>query len=336
MSFIDGIKKRARRYLQTIIFPESEDDRILLAASEITEEQLAKVVLLGHPETIAKSENRLHISLTNVSVIDPTTSSRTEQYSDILYNLRKGKGMTHEQAEEIVRTNPTVFGILMVYCGEGDGLISGACHSTADTLRPALQILKTAPGKNIASSFFIMDVPDCTYGSHGIFLFADCALNQDPTSEQLADIAHNSAEMFEALVEKQARIAFLSHSTKGSAKHPLVDKVQQAVALTHERYPAHLCDGELQLDAAIISEIAAVKAPESPLKGTANLLIFPNIDAGNIGYKLVQRLAKAEAYGPILAGLAAPVNDLSRGCHYQDIVGVAAITAVQAQILKNL
>jgi phosphate acetyltransferase len=239
--------------------------------------------------------------------------------------------MTPEKARETLLTSRTYYGVMMVKAGYADGLVSGACHSTADTLRPALQILKTAPGVKMVSGFFIVDVPHCDYGEHGTFLFADSGLNQDPTSEELAVIADSSAKSFKQLVGAEAKVAFLSHSTKGSAKHELVDKVVNAVEIAHRDYPDLVCDGELQLDAAIVPEVAASKAPGSEVAGHANVLIFPNLDGGNIGYKLVQRLAKADAYGPMLQGIARPVNDLSRGCSWHDIVGVVALTAVQAQ-----
>ena len=212
-------------------------------------------------------------------------------------------------------------------------MVAGACHATADTLRPSLQILKTAPGVKLVSGFFIMDVPNSTYGDGGTFLFADCGLNQDPTAEELAAIADSSARSFQNLVGSKPIIAMLSHSTKGSAKHPLVDKVVEATKIAHEQYPNLLLDGELQLDAALDAKVAKTKGALSDVTGRANVLIFPNLDCGNIGYKLVQRLAKAEAYGPMLQGISKPVNDLSRGCSWEDIVGVVALTAVQAQIM---
>ena len=240
--------------------------------------------------------------------------------------------MTLEKAHETLKADYITYGVMMVKEQDADGLVAGACHATADTLRPALQILKTAPGTELVSGFFIMDVPNCEYGSNGTFLFADCGLNQDPTSEELAVIADSSAKSFKALVGEEPVVAMLSHSTKGSAKHALVDKVVEAVKIAHEKYPELNVDGELQLDAAIVPSVAESKAKGSTVAGHANVLIFPNLDCGNIGYKLVQRLAKAEAYGPMLQGIARPVNDLSRGCSAEDIVGVVALTAVQAQM----
>lgn len=239
--------------------------------------------------------------------------------------------MTPEQAKEILLNQYLYYGVMMVKMGDADGMVSGACHSTADTLRPCLQILKTAPGTKLVSAFFLIVVPDCEYGANGAFIFADSGLVQDPNPEELAAIAKSSAESFRLLVQEEPIVAMLSHSTKGSAKHPLVDKVLEATRIAKENYPELKLDGEFQLDAAIVPSVGASKAPGSDVAGKANVLIFPNLDAGNIGYKLAQRLAKAEAYGPITQGIAAPVNDLSRGCSADDIVGVVAVTSVQAQ-----
>jgi phosphate acetyltransferase len=332
MSFIEGIKEKAKQDLKTIVLPESEDERTIRAAAKVAEEKTAKLILLGNAETVKADAAKYGVSLDGVTVVDPEKAEKLDAYVALLTELRAKKGMTPELARETLLKDKTMFGVIMVKNGDADGLVSGACHSTANTLRPALQILKTAPGKKLASGFFVLDVPNCQYGENGTFVFADCALNQDPDSEQLAAIASDSAESFEALVGKHARVAFLSHSTKGSAKHALVDKVVGAVTAAKNEYPSLDCDGELQLDAALDPTVAALKAPGSTVAGKANVLIFPNIDAGNIGYKLVQRLGKAEAYGPMLQGLAAPVNDLSRGCFWQDIVGVVALTAVQAQL----
>ena len=261
--------------------------------------------------------------------MDPATSDRTQAYIDKFVELRAKKGMTPEKAKEILLNDYPYFGCLMVKMGDADGMVSGACHSTADTLRPCLQILKTKPGTKLVSAFFLMVVPDCEYGENGVFVFADCGLNQNPDSEELAAIAASSAESFKLLTGKEPKVAMLSHSTMGSAKHADVDKVVEAIRIAKEAYPDLKLDGELQLDAAIVPSVAASKAPNSPVAGQANVLMFPDLDAGNIGYKLVQRLAKAEAYGPVTQGIAAPVNDLSRGCSAEDIVGVVAITAVQ-------
>ncbi|MDE6701128.1 MAG: phosphate acetyltransferase, partial [Acetatifactor sp.] len=263
----------------------------------------------------------------------PKTTDKLDDYVNLLYETRKAKGMTPEAAREILLKDYLTFGIVMVKANDADGMVAGACHSTADTLRPALQILKTAPGVKLVSAFFVMDTQFKDQGENGAFIFADCGLNQDPTAEELAAIADSSSRSFKALVGPKPVIAMLSHSTRGSAKHALVDKVVEATRIAHEQYPNLVLDGELQLDAALVPSVAKTKAPGSPVAGSANILIFPNLDAGNIGYKLVQRLGGAEAYGPMLQGIAKPVNDLSRGCSWQDIVGVVALTAVQAQLV---
>ena len=333
MAFIDSIKERAKQNKKTICLPETEDKRTLLAAAKVLEEGIADVILVGNEEKIADSANWLNIDLSKAAVVDPTTSPKLDAYVELLYETRKAKGMTMEAARELLLTDNLFFGVMMVKAGDADGMVAGACHSTANVLRPSLQILKTAPGTKLVSAFFIMAVPNCDAGENGTFIFADSGLNQDPTAEELAAIADSSAKSFKALVGAEARVAMLSHSTKGSAKHALVDKMVEATRIAKETYPELKVDGELQLDAALVDSVAASKAPGSEVAGKANVLIFPNLDAGNIGYKLVQRLAKAEAYGPVLQGIAKPVNDLSRGCSWEDIVGVVAITAVQAQLI---
>ena len=334
MSFIDGIKERAKQDIKTIVLPESEDERTLRAAAKILEEKTANLILIGEEATIKADAEKYGVNIDGATIINPETSDKLEEYVSTLYELRKAKGMTPEAAREALLKDRTTFGVMVLKTGGADGLVSGACHSTANTLRPALQILRTAPGAKLVSGFFIMDVPNCEFGYNGTFAFADCGLNQDPDSESLAAIANDTANTFRTLVGAEPKVAFLSHSTKGSAKHPLVDKVVNAVEIAHQQYPDLVCDGELQLDAAIVPSVAASKAPGSPVAGQANVLIFPNLDGGNIGCKLVQRLAKAEAYGPMLQGIAKPVNDLSRGCSWEDIVGVVALTAVQAQNSK--
>lgn len=334
MSFIDGIKERAKQDIKTIVLPESEDERTLRAAAKILEEKTANLILIGDEATVKADAEKYGVNIDGASIINPETSDKLEEYVNTLYELRKAKGMTPEAAREALLKDCTTFGVMVLKTGGADGLVSGACHSTANTLRPALQILRTAPGAKLVSGFFIMDVPNCEFGYNGTFAFADCGLNQDPDSESLAAIANDTANTFRTLVGAEPKVAFLSHSTKGSAKHALVDKVVNAVEIAHQQYPDLVCDGELQLDAAIVPSVAASKAPGSPVAGQANVLIFPNLDGGNIGYKLVQRLAKAEAYGPMLQGIAKPVNDLSRGCSWEDIVGVVALTAVQAQNSK--
>jgi len=333
MSFIETIKERAKQDIKKIVMPETNDRRTLLAAGQIIREGIADVIMIGKHEKINEGAQWLDLDLSKVTVVDPEHFERLDEYTDALYELRKSKGMTIEAARANLLNNYLMFGVMMVKMKDADGMVAGACHATADVLRPSLQILKTAPGVELVSGFFVLDVPNCEYGENGTFLFADCGLNQDPNAEELACIANSAARSFTNLVGAKPIVAMLSHSTKGSANHPLVDKMVEATRIAKEKYP-HLClDGELQTDAAIVPSVARSKAPNSEVHGKANVLIFPNLDAGNIGYKLVQRLAKAEAYGPMLQGLSRPVNDLSRGCSAEDIVGVVALTAVQAQLV---
>ena len=332
MSFIDTIKARAKADIKTIVLPETEDRRTYEAAAQVLKEGIAKIVLVGSEEAVKKGSEGL--DLTGAIIVDPATSDRTDAYVEKLVELRAKKGMTPEKAREILLNQYLYYGVMMVKMGDADGMVSGACHSTADTLRPCLQILKTKPGTKLVSAFFLMVVPNCEYGADGTFVFADSGLNQDPNPEELAAIAASSAESFQTLVEKEPIVAMLSHSTMGSAKHALVDKVVEATRIAKEQNPGLKLDGEFQLDAAIVPSVGASKAPNSDVAGKANVLIFPNLDARNIGYKLTQRLANAEAYGPITQGIAAPVNDLSRGCSAEDIVGVVAITSVQCQATK--
>ena len=332
MGFIEGIKAKAKANLQTIVLPETKDLRTYQAAAEVLKEGTAKIVLIGSPQEIAKESQG--IDLTGMTCVDPATSDKTAGYIQKLVELRKNKGMTEEQAKELLLANYLYFGVMMVKCGDADGMVAGASHSTADVLRPSLQILKTKPGVKLVSSFFIMVVPDCTLGDNGTFLFTDCGLEQNPDAQRLASIAVSAAASYEAIVGGEARVAMLSHSSKGSAKHPDVDKVIEATKIAKELAPDVAIDGELQLDAAIVESVGASKAPGSEVAGRANVLVFPDLDSGNIGYKLVERLAKAQAYGPITQGIAAPVNDLSRGCSVKDIVGVVAITAVQAESMR--
>ena len=332
MAFIDLMKEKAKQDVMTIILPESNDKRTLIAAAQVLKEKTADLIMIGKEEKIMDGAHWLEVDLTGLKVVDPDTDPKFDHYAETLFKLREKKGMTLEKAQEILKTDYITYGVMMVKEKDADGLVAGACHATADTLRPALQILKTAPGTELVSGFFIMDVPNCEYGANGTFLFADCGLNQDPTSAELAAIADSSAKSFRALVGEKPIVAMLSHSTKGSAKHALVDKVVEATKIANEKYPQLDLDGELQLDAAIVPSVAKAKAKGSEVAGHANVLIFPNLDCGNIGYKLVERLAKAEAYGPMRQGSARPVNDLSRGCSAEDIVGVVALTAVQAQM----
>ena len=329
MNFIDTIIEKAKKDKKTIVLPESNDRRILEATEKILKNNIANIILIGSENEIRENSEGLDIS--QAKIINPIKSPHTDELADKLYNLRKEKGMTREEAHKLLLTDYMYFACMLTKEGIADGVVSGACHSSSNTLKPALQIIKTAPGVELVSAFFLMVVPNCEYGYNGIFVFGDCGLEQNPTPEKLADIAYTSSRSFELLTDQKAVTALLSHSTKGSAKHSDVDKVLEALRIAKEEYPTLNIDGELQLDAAIIPEIAAMKAPNSKVAGHANTLIFPDLDAGNIGYKLVQRLAKAEAYGPITQGINKPVNDLSRGCSADDIVGVVAITALQAQ-----
>ena len=332
MKFIETIKQRAKENIKTIILPEAEDKRVLEAASKVTNEGFAKIILLGDEAQITEDSKKYNIDLSGVTIINPLKSEKKNEYTERLYELRKHKGLTIEQAEELLK-QPIYFGMMMLKDenSRADGLVSGAAHSTSDTLRPALQILKTAPNTKLVSAFFVMCVPECEYGENGTFIFGDSGLNENPTAEELSEIAISSSKSFEQLVGTEPKVAMLSYSTYGSAKSELTEKVIEATKLVKEKAPSLCVDGELQLDAAIVPEIAKSKAPGSKVAGNANVLIFPDLNAGNIGYKLVQRLAKAEAYGPLCQGIAKPVNDLSRGCSAEDIVGVVAITAVQAQ-----
>lgn len=330
MNFISEIKEKARSSIKRIVLPESTDPRVIRAARIITDEGFAKVILLGNIEEIKKSAEG--ISIDSIEIIDPETSDKKEEYIQKLFELRQAKGMTLEKAKETIKDN-IYFGTMMVKMGDADGLVAGSVCSTSDTLRPALQIIKTAPNTKLVSSFFVMQVPNCEYGDEGLFVFSDCGLNVNPSDDELSEIAISASNTWKNFFGSEPRVAMLSYSTWGSA--PTVagmnEKVANATKILKEKCPDLIVDGELQLDAAIIPSVADKKAPGSVLGGKANVLIFPDINAGNIGYKLVQRFAKAEAYGPITQGIAKPVNDLSRGCSSDDIVGVVAITAVQAQ-----
>lgn len=332
MGFIDTIFAKAKSDRRTIVLPEASDPRTIEAASRIMEQGIANIVLIGKKEEIERVSPQWDVS--GATIIDPETSDRFDEFTETFYEMRKAKGVTSETARETMK-NPLFFGVMLVKKGLADGMVAGAINSTANTLRPALQILKTAPGVKLVSSFFIMVVPDCEFGANGTFLFADCGLVENPSADELSEIAIASAGSFEAFTGEKATVAMLSYSTYGSAKSPLTEKVIEATRLAKEKAPHIALDGELQLDAAIVPSVGRSKAPASAVAGKANCLIFPDLDSGNIGYKLVQRLAKAEAYGPITQGIAAPVNDLSRGCFADDIVGVVALTAVQAQAMKK-
>lgn len=328
-TLIDTMIDRAKADKKTIVLPEGHDARILEAAQNALAQGIANIIILGKEDEVRAQG----FDLDGARIVDPATSEHVDEYANLLFELRKKKGMTEEEARELVTTDPIYFGVMMLKTGACDGMVGGASCATVKILSPALKVLKTAPGAPMVSSLFLMDVPDCDLGENGIFAFADCALEVQPTAEKLAHIAHLTNDSFKRLIGKEARIALLSHSSYGSAKNDDAQKVVDAVAYIKENYPELVADGELQLDAAIVPEIGASKAPGSPVAGKANVLVFPDLDAANIGYKLVQRLGKAQAYGPILQGIAAPVNDLSRGCTAEDVVGVIAITCVQAQTL---
>ena len=345
MSILETLKAKARADKKTIVLPESMDSRTYEAAEKIVKEDLANIVLIGTEAEIA--ENGKSFDLSGVKVVDPYKDGNKQKYIDKFVELRtkafakKGIELNAEIAEKEIfkpgkdgKVDYMTYACLMCKCGDADGAVSGACHATGDTIRPALQLLKCKPGVSSASGFFLMEVPDCEFGDNGVFVFADCAVNIAPNSEQLAEIAALSAESFEAFTGNKAKVAMLSFSSKGSAKSDEVTKVADATAIAKEKYPDIELDGELQLDAAIVPSVGKSKAPGSSVAGCANTLVFPSLEAGNIGYKLVQRLAKANAYGPVLQGLAMPVNDLSRGCFADDIVGTVVITAVQAQLAK--
>ena len=329
MEFIEQIKKRAKNQKKKIVLPEYMDRRVLQAAEIALREEIADIIIIATNEEI--KANSYDLDLSKATIIDPKNYEDLENLINYFVEIRKNKNLSYEEAKNLLLTDYMYFACMLVKTGRADGIVSGACHSSANTLRPALQIIKASPNIRLVSAFFLMVVPNCPFGENGIFIFADSGLCQNPNSLELAQIAASSADSFQFIVEKKPLVAMLSHSTKGSAKHEDVSKVLEATKLAKENYPQYTIDGELQLDAAIIPEIAKFKAPNSEVAGRANVLIFPDLDAGNIGYKLVERLAKAKAYGPITQGIAHPVNDLSRGCSVEDIVGVIAITAVQAQ-----
>lgn len=331
MSLLDRIISEARRDVKTIVLPEGRDIRVVKAAAEITAQKIAKVVLLGEEDAVYKLADGADLS--GVTIVDYLNAENFGEYAESFYEMRKSKGMTEEGATAAMK-DPLCYGVMMVKKGAADGMVAGAVNSTANTLRPALQILRTAPGVKLVSSFFVMEVPECEFGNSGSFIFADCALIENPDAEQLSEIAIAAAGSFKMFVRQEPVVAMLSYSTYGSARSESTQKVAEATALAKIKAPDLLIDGELQLDAAIVEAVGQSKAPGSKVAGAANVLVFPDLNSGNIGYKLVQRLAKAEAYGPILQGIAKPVNDLSRGCSAEDIVGVAAFTAVQAQYLK--
>ena len=330
MNFIDQVKTKAKANVKTIVLPEGDEPRTVQAAAILKAEGIAHPILLGSPEAIRKVAAEKGADITGIDIVDPATSAEASRYAEALYELRKAKGVTPEEATRLV-SDPMYFGIMMVKLGAADGLVSGAIHTTGDMLRPALQLIKTKPGIKVVSSSFLMDCPNKALGHNGLLVYSDCVVMPCPTAEELAHIAVSAAETARTLCGiEEPRVALLSFSTKGSAKHDLVSKVQQAAAIAHELAPDLLLDGELQFDAALIPEIGASKAKGSPVAGRANVMVFPDLQAGNIGYKITQRIGGAEAFA-VLQGLAKPCNDLSRGCSVADIVATVALTAVQAQ-----
>ena len=336
MGLMEEIIGRAKANKQRIVLPEGTEERTLKAADRLLADGVADIILIGKPAQIsdlAKSFDLKHIE--KATIVDPADNGKKEAYANLLFELRKAKGMTIEQANKLVE-NPLFLGCLMIKNGDADGEIAGAQNTTGDVLRPALQIIKTAPGINVVSGAFIMFTKEKQYGKDGILIFADCAVTPNPTAEQLAQIAVASGRTAKALVDIDPQVAILSFSTKGSAKDPAVDKVIEATKLAQAIDPSMKIDGELQADAALVASVAQTKAPESQVAGSANVLVFPNLEVGNIAYKLVQRLGGAEAVGPILQGMASPVNDLSRGCSVNDIYKMVAIAANQAIAAKAL
>ncbi len=330
MDLIKSIREKAVKAAKTIVLPEGTEPRTVEAASIILKEKIAKIILIGDEDKIRAIAAEKNVDIAEAAIINPVNSDKLSSYSDKFYELRKNKGMTPEKALATMQ-DCVYFATMMVKEGDADGLVSGAEHSTGDTIRPALQIIKTKPGIKTVSGAFVMIVPECTLGHEGMFVFADCAVNPCPSAAEMAEIAVSSAETAKVLCGMDPKVAMLSFSTMGSAKHELVDKVKEATKLAKELAPELDLDGELQADAALIERVGRQKAPESKVAGKANVLVFPDLQAGNISYKLVERLAKAQAIGPFLQGIAKPVNDLSRGCSVEDIVNVTAITAVQAQ-----
>lgn len=331
MGLLNKIWEIARNNVKRVVLPEGNEERTIKATEIILKKRIADVLLVGNENDIRKHAKGLNVNIDGATIVDPKTSEKYDEYVNLFFELRKNKGMTLEKAKEIIK-DEMYFGTIMLKCGDADGLVSGAVHTTADLLRPGMQIIKTSLGTKIVSSFFIMDVPNREYGENGIMFFADSAVNPNPTSEELACIAISTADNARALAGIFPKVALLSFSSMGSAKHELVDKVVEASKIANELRPDLLIEGELQLDTAIVPEVCKSKAPNSKLKGKANILIFPDLQSGNIGYKLVQRLANAEAIGPICQGFAKPLNDLSRGCSVGDIVNMVAVTSVQSQI----
>ncbi len=329
MSLIERIKEKAKSSVKTIVLPEGDEARTIQAAAIVQREGIAKPILLGNEKRIRLKAEKLKVNLSDIRIIDPADSPEHKHYAEVLYELRKAKGLSLEQAEKLA-LDVMYYGILMVKLGDADGLVSGAVHTTGDMLRPALQIIRTKPGMKVVSSSFLMECPNKALGEDGLLVYADCVVMPNPTAEELAHIAVSAAETARVLCDiREPRVAMLSFSTKGSAEHEMVDKVREATRIAHELRPELKLDGEMQFDAALVPAVGASKAPNSPVAGRANVLIFPDLNAGNIGYKITQRIGGAECFA-VLQGLAAPCNDLSRGCSVEDIVSTIAMTAVQA------
>ena len=328
---IDKLIERAKNNKKTICLVETDDIRVLSAASKVKNEDFANLILVGDENKINKLASDNNLNLDGIKIINPKTSELTSILIDKFYEIRKDKGLSYEEAKNIIENDYLYFGDMLVYMNYADGLVAGAVHSSSDVLRAALKTVKTAPDSKIVSSFFLMELENKNLGSNGIFIYSDCGMIQNPTSEELVNIAYSSNETFKNLVGDIPKIAFLSHSTNGSSKCNDVDKVKNAVNIFKESYPNIIADGELQLDAAIVPNVCKSKFPNSKIQGDANILIFPDLDAGNIAYKLTERMANAKAYGPITQGIRKPINDLSRGCNSDDIVGVIAITCNQCK-----
>ncbi|KOH45673.1 phosphate acetyltransferase [Sunxiuqinia dokdonensis] len=329
MKLLERVIKNSQSYQKRIVLPEGTEPRTLRATEIILNENIARIILLGNPVEIMQAAEECGVNIKGAVVIDPKTDERRSRYADLMVEIRKSKGLTKEAALDLLN-DPLVFAPMMIKSGDADGEIAGAVNATGDVLRPAFQFVKTLPGVSVVSGAFLMFMNDPHFGHDGILVFADCAVMPDPTERELAEIAVTTAKTAKAIVGMEPRVAMLSFSTKGSAQHERVDKVVNATRIAKEMAPDLKIDGELQLDAALIPEVAKLKAPESEVAGRANILVFPGLEAANIGYKLVQRLAKAEAIGPVLQGMAAPINDLSRGCSVSDIVNMVAITSNQA------